>query len=95
MLVLAKAVLSIMLGFSVSVIFGYFAIKWLKKKHIRQQVSNTLGERHKKKNGTPTTGGIIFIIPTVLIMIALVLMGKVEFSTNLFIVLFVFIAFTL
>ena len=65
MLVLAKAVLSIMLGFSVSVIFGYFAIKWLKKKHIRQQVSSTLGERHKKKNGTPTTGGIIFIIPTV------------------------------
>ena len=49
MLVLAKAVLSIMLGFSVSVVFGYFAIKWLKKKHIRQQVSNTLGERHKKK----------------------------------------------
>ena len=95
MLVLAKAVLSIMLGFSFSVIFGYFAIKWLKKKHIRQQVSNTLGERHKKKNGTPTTGGIIFIIPTVLIMIALVLTGKVEFSTNLFIVLFVFVAYAI
>lgn len=95
MLVLAKAVLSIMLGFSFSVVFGYFAIKWLKKRHIRQQVSSTLGERHKKKNGTPTTGGIIFIIPTLIIMIVLVLTKKVEFSINLFIVLFVFVAYAI
>ena len=43
MLVLAKAVMAIMLGFSFSVVFGYFAIKWLKKKHIGQQVCGDFG----------------------------------------------------
>lgn len=95
MLVLAKAVMAIMLGFSLSVVFGYFAIKLLKKKHIRQQVSDSLGKRHSTKNGTPTTGGIIFIIPTLVIILGLVLTKKIEFSTNLFIVLFVFVAYAI
>ena len=95
MLILAKAVMAIMLGFSFSVVFGYFAIKLLNRKKIRQSVSSTLGKRHLEKAGTPTMGGIIFIIPTIIIMIALVLTHKVEFSTNLFIVLFVFIAYGL
>jgi phospho-N-acetylmuramoyl-pentapeptide-transferase len=95
MLVLAKAVMAIMLGFSFSVVFGYFAVKWLKKKNMSQMVSNTLGKRHEAKNGTPTTGGIIFIIPTLIIIIALVVTGKIEFSTNLFIVLFVFVAYAI
>lgn len=93
MLILTKAVLSIMVGFIFAVIFGYFAIKHLKKSQMKQNVSKTLGERHLKKQGTPTIGGIIFIIPTVLIIIAFILTGKIEFSSNLFIVLFVFIAY--
>ena len=95
MLVLAKAVMAIMLGFSLSVVFGYFVVKWFRKKNINQQVSATLGKRHQVKNGTPTSGGIIFILPTVLIMVALVITGKIEFSTNLFIVMFVFIAYAI
>ena len=95
MLILAKAVMAVMLGFLFSVIFGYFAIKVLNKKKIRQSVSSTLGKRHLEKAGTPTMGGVIFIIPTVLIMIFLVLTKRIEFSTNLFIVLFVFVAYGL
>lgn len=95
MLILAKAFMAIMLGFCSSVLFGYFAIKLLKKRHIRQSVSNTLGKKHLAKDGTPTLGGIIFIIPTLVIMILLVITGKVEFSTNLFIVLFVFVSYAL
>lgn len=95
MLILTKAVLSIMVGFISSVIFGYFAIKRLRKKQIKQNVSETLGERHLQKQGTPTIGGIIFIIPTVLIIIAFILTGKIAFSANLFIVLFVFVAYAL
>lgn len=90
MLILAKAVMAVMLGFSFSVIFGYFAIKFLKRNKIRQSVSETLGKRHLEKSGTPTMGGVIFIIPTLIIMAVLILTKKVEFSTNLFIVLFVF-----
>lgn len=95
MLVLTKAVLSIMIGFLFAVVYGYFAIKRLRKKQMNQNVSKTLGERHLKKQGTPTIGGIIFIIPTVLIMIAFILFEKVNFSANLFIVLFVFIAYAI
>lgn len=95
MLILTKAVLSIMVGFISSVIFGFFAIKHLRKKQMGQNVSKTLGERHLKKQGTPTIGGIIFIIPTVLIIIGFILFDKIEFSANLFIVLFVFIAYAI
>ena len=95
MLILAKAVMAIMLGFSFSVLFGYFVIKLFNRKKISQSVSATLGKRHIEKAGTPTMGGIIFIIPTIIIMVALVLTHKVEFSTNLFIVLFVFLAYAL
>ena len=95
MLVLTKAVLAIMVGFLAAVVYGYFAIKRLKKKQMKQNVSKTLGDRHMQKQGTPTIGGIIFIIPTVVIIIAFILMGKIDFSPNLFIVLFVFIAYAI
>ena len=88
MLILAKAVMAIMLGFSFSVVFGYFIIKIFNRKKISQAVSSTLGKRHMSKAGTPTMGGVIFIIPTIIIMGVLMLTHKVEFSTNLFIVLF-------
>ena len=95
MLILAKAVMATMLGFSFSVVFGYLVVRYFRGKKIKQSVSATLGKRHIEKNGTPTLGGIIFIIPTVIIMLLLLLTNKIEFSTNLFIVLFVFLAYAL
>ena len=95
MLVLAKVVMAIMLGFSFSVVFGYFIVKLFQKMQMKQTVSGTLGKRHLEKSGTPTMGGIIFIVPTLIIVLALVITGKIEFSTNLFIVLFVFVAYAL
>lgn len=95
MLILAKAVMATMLGFSFSVIFGYLVVKYFKSRQIRQSVSASLGKRHIKKEGTATMGGIIFIFPTIIIMLCLLLTKKIEFSTNLFIVLFVFLAYAL
>lgn len=95
MLILAKAIMAVMLGFVSTVIFGYFVVKYLKKKGLDQNVSKTLGERHEKKQGTPTMGGVMFIIPTVIIMIVLKLTGSVDLTPNLFIVIFVFLAYAL
>ena len=95
MLVLAKVVMAIMLGFVCTVIFGFFALKWLKKENFGQNVSKTLGERHEKKQGTPTMGGIMFIIPTLVIMFVLFLTNKIDMTANLFVVLFVFVAYAL
>ncbi len=95
MLILAKAAMAMMLGFVFTVIFGYFVIKWLKKEKLGQSVSKTLGKRHEGKQGTPTMGGIMFIIPIIVITLGLILTGKMEFSNNIFIVLFVFISYAI
>ena len=55
----------------------------------------TLGERHLKKNGTPTIGGLIFIIPTIISLLLLWFRGSIEMTSNLMIVLFVFISYAL
>ncbi len=94
MLILTKAVLAMMIGFFLAIILGLIIIPILKKMSIKQRVS-IFALHHKKKEGTPTMGGFIFIIPTILTVIILLLMNKIEFSENLFIVLFVFISYAI
>ena len=93
MLVLAKAMLSLMIGFIISILFGLFLIPILRKNKVKQSVSVFLRDKHKKKEGTPTMGGLIFIIPTILTIIILLLTNKIEFTDNLFLILFVFISY--
>ena len=93
MLILTKAILAMMIGFILSVITGLIAIPLLRKLKIRQKVSIFLSKKHKEKNGTPTMGGIIFILPTILTVFILLFMDKMQFSENLFIVILVFILY--
>lgn len=93
MLILAKAMLSLMIGFILSIFFGLVLIPILKKSKIKQSVSIFLFEKHKKKEGTPTMGGLIFIIPTILAVIILLATNKIEYSNNLLMILFVFISY--
>jgi len=95
MLILAKSILGLMIAFFISVIFGYFMIPLLKKLKAGQVVSTYITKRHLKKEGTPTIGGLIFIIPTVITMILLYLRGSLEFSHNLIITMFVFVSYSL
>jgi len=92
-LILTKAVLAMMIGFVIAVVFGLFIIPLLKKINVKQNESTYLQKVHKSKEGTPTMGGLIFIIPTILTMFILLLLNKLELSTNLLIVLFVFISY--
>lgn len=93
MLILAKSVLGLMLGFVLSLVAAVILIPLLKKLHVCQSVSKLINERHLKKDGTPTIGGLIFIIPTILIMLILYLRGSIEFNSNLIILIFVFLAY--
>ncbi len=95
MLILAKAAMALMLGFVLSIITGVILIPLLRKLHFGQSVSLTLGERHLKKNGTPTIGGLIFIIPTIISLLLLWFRGSIEMTSNLLIVLFVFISYAI
>ena len=87
MLLLTKAIFAIMIGFLSSAVLGLILIPILKKLKLGQRVSIFVGEAHRKKEGTPTIGGLIFIIPTVVATIALTLTDKIPYTANLGIVL--------
>ena len=93
MLILAKAAMAMMLGFIIALIVGVIAIPLLKRLKFGQIVSRTISKSHLVKDGTPTMGGVIFIIPTIVSMIILYLNGSIKYSSNLLIVLFVFLAY--
>ena len=95
MLLLTKAVFAIMIGFLSSVVLGFILVPLLKKMRVGQKISIFVGEAHRKKEGTPTMGGLIFIIPTVLATLGLIITGKITYTSNLGIVLLVFIGYTL
>ena len=95
MLLLTKAVFAIMIGFLTSVVLGLFMVPILKKMRLGQKISIFVGEAHRKKEGTPTMGGLIFIIPTVVTTIWLILTNRITYTSNLGIVLLVFIGYTL
>ncbi len=95
MFVLTKSVLAMMISFILSVLFGIFLIPILKKMKASQRISIYVSEMHKSKNGTPTMGGLIFIIPVILTVVILYFLGKVNFSYNLLIIVFTFISYSL
>ena len=95
MLILAKAVLAMMIGFILAIIVGLIMIPLLKKIKIKQKISIFLENTHKKKEGTPTMGGLIFIIPTIVTIIIFLLTDKIDYSDNIFIILFVFVSYAI
>lgn len=94
MLTLTKSLFALMIGFLLSTAFGLIAIPILKKIKAGQRI-NIYVENHQRKSGTPTMGGLIFIIPTIITTIFLLVTNKIEFSVNLLIVMFVFISYGL
>lgn len=95
MLILAKATLALMIGFILSSFAGIIIIPQLKKIKAKQNISIFLKKEHGRKQGIPTIGGIIFIIPTIVSLIFLLLTNKIEYSTNLVIVLVTFLLYGL
>lgn len=95
MLILAKSILGLTLGFVLAIIVGLIIIPVLKKLKAGQQVSRLINKRHLKKDGTPTIGGLIFIIPPIIALALLALRGSIEITSNLIIVIFVFLSYAL
>ncbi len=92
---ITKSVIAILIGFSFSVIFGIIFIPFIKKKGANQTISIYLNKAHRNKEGTPTMGGIIFIIPTIIITSILIFTNKIHLSYNLIIILFTLISYFL
>lgn len=94
-LLLTKSIFAIMIGFLSSVVLGLIMIPMLKKMHVGQRISIFVGENHKKKEGTPTMGGLIFILSTFFTTLCLLITNKIELTNNLVIILLVFLGYAL
>ncbi len=83
------------IGFIVSAFCGVFLIPILKKLKASQSLSVYLERTHNSKSGTPTMGGLIFIISTLIISVFMIIFGKFRLSYNFIIVLFTFVSYAL
>jgi phospho-N-acetylmuramoyl-pentapeptide-transferase len=57
--------LSVMLSFAISVVLGPLVIPFLRRLKVGQTERTEGPESHLKKNGTPTMGGILFLVSVV------------------------------
>ena len=95
MMILTKAVLVMMISLIISIMMGILLIPILKKIKASQHLNKYLEIRHKNKEGTPTMGGLIFIIPTVLVMLFMYIFKKITFNTTILIVILTFLFYAL
>ena len=79
-----RAGLSVLLSLIISVIFGKKIINYLKRKQIGENIRELGLEGEDKKVGTPTMGGLIIIIGT---LIPVILMSNLE---NIYIQILIF-----
>lgn len=75
---MSKVVYSVLVAFLVALLIAPFLIPMLHKFKFGQNIRDEGPESHKKKQGTPTMGGIIFIIATCITMIVIVRNPKDE-----------------
>lgn len=95
MLILTKSIMAMMISFIIAAITGLIIIPLLKKLHASQSLSVYLERTHKSKIGTPTMGGLIFILPTLLITLIFIYLKKIEVSYTLIIIIFTFISYAI
>lgn len=95
MLLFIKCIIVLMIGLFISLIVGVILLPLLKEKNVRQSLSVYLERTHEKKKDVPTFGGLIFILPSILIIFMLLIFNKIEMTYNLFICLFTFIGYGL
>ncbi|MBR4548697.1 MAG: phospho-N-acetylmuramoyl-pentapeptide-transferase [Oscillospiraceae bacterium] len=62
-----KLLIAFALAFLISTAFGKYYVPWLKEKKAEQMVKEIGPDWHKFKNGTPTMGGVMFILAAVLV----------------------------
>ena len=94
-MIIIKSAMAMMIGFIISLLFGLIVIPILRNTKASQTLSIYLERTHALKKGTPTMGGIIFILPTVIITIALGLLKKINISYTLIIIIFTFVSYAI
>lgn len=85
----SKIGIGLALGFIIAIILGPITIPLLRKLKFGQNIRKEGPQSHLKKAGTPTMGGIIFILSTAIVMLIM----KFKPSDEAMIALYAFIGF--
>lgn len=93
MMILTKSAIVMMSCFILSMILGSVILPIFKKIKAEQRLSVYLQESHKQKSNTPTMGGLIFVIPVIIVMILMIILNKIELNYSLIIVMMTFISY--
>lgn len=88
-IITSKVGIGLGLGFIFALILGPITIPILRRLKFGQNIRKEGPQSHLKKAGTPTMGGIIFILSTAIVM----LLMRFKFSDEAMIALYAFIAF--
>ncbi len=75
--VVIKCVVAAVISFGISFGLGYVIIPFLHKLKFGQTILDIGPKWHKNKQGTPTMGGILFILGTVIAFVAVAIIDKV------------------
>ena len=73
-----KIVLALIITFLLSLLIAPWVLAELRKKHAQQHILEIGPKWHETKAGTPTMGGIIFIIPVMLVTLALAIVNLIR-----------------
>lgn len=65
-----RVIWTMLVSFLLAIAFGPVVIPWLKRMKFGQTIYDLGPESHKKKQGIPTMGGIIFAVPAVVAAVA-------------------------
>ncbi|MBD3106824.1 phospho-N-acetylmuramoyl-pentapeptide-transferase [Bacillus sp. AGMB 02131] len=85
---------TILTGFLITVVLSPVFIPFLRRLKFGQSIREEGPKSHQKKSGTPTMGGLVFLLS--IIVTSIVMIAKYsEMSTNLFLLLLVTIGFGL
>ena len=95
MITISRTIIAILLGFISSIFLGFVVVPLFKKYKLGQSVSHMLSERHLAKDGTPTMGGVIFLVPTVILATCLFANYNIKPSLNFLIIVLTFILYGL
>lgn len=93
MLIMTKSVLVCMISFLLSIIISLLLIPILRKLKADQVINFYLERSHGNKKNTPTMGGLIFVLSTLITIVMLFILQKINISYNFIIVLIVFISY--
>ena len=93
LMIITKSTLALMISFLLSIFLGILLIPVLKKWKASQSLNEYLKDAHRNKKGTPTMGGIIFVLSSIITLFFLYFFKKIEINQNVVILLITFLGY--